>query len=94
MSNLQCPHCYGEVPRGATVCRGCHAEVEYGAPRWSYAVLILLAIVAGAAASSLATAGWKAPAGWGSAIAVFAAGALQLQRCFARRVVFIRYRSR
>jgi hypothetical protein len=36
MSNvISCPHCHGEIPKGATVCRGCQAEIEYGAPWWA-----------------------------------------------------------
>ena len=31
-SALICPHCHGEVPYGARVCRGYQAEVEYGIP--------------------------------------------------------------
>ena len=27
---ITCPHCFGEVPYGAKVCRGCQAEIEYG----------------------------------------------------------------
>lgn len=31
MPHLTCPHCHNdEVPMGASVCRGCHAEVHYG----------------------------------------------------------------
>jgi hypothetical protein len=30
---ITCPHCHGEIPKGAAVCRGCQGEVEYGAPR-------------------------------------------------------------
>ena len=31
MPHLTCPHCHNdEVPIGASVCRGCHAEVHDG----------------------------------------------------------------
>lgn len=26
---LTCPFCHTEVPDGAVVCRGCHAEIDY-----------------------------------------------------------------
>lgn len=29
--NTTCPFCYATAPWGATVCRGCHAVLEYGA---------------------------------------------------------------
>lgn len=31
-----------DVPLGAKVCRGCQAEIEYGAPAWAVAVAIVL----------------------------------------------------
>jgi len=27
---ITCEHCRSEIPRGANVCRGCHAEIKYG----------------------------------------------------------------
>lgn len=27
---IVCPHCHSEIPRGASVCRGCQAEIKYG----------------------------------------------------------------
>lgn len=39
-SLMQCPHCHTHVPRGARVCTGCQAEVEYGAsPALCYLIL-------------------------------------------------------
>jgi hypothetical protein len=32
-ASIVCPHCRNDVPRGATVCRGRHAEVEYAPSR-------------------------------------------------------------
>ena len=29
---ITCAHCRSDVPRGASVCRGCHAEIKYGPP--------------------------------------------------------------
>ena len=31
MSMMTCPHCGMQVPKGANVCRGCGAEIVYGA---------------------------------------------------------------
>jgi hypothetical protein len=30
MSYIVCPHCLDNIPYGASVCRGCQAEVKYG----------------------------------------------------------------
>jgi len=43
-TTLTCPHCYAQVPRGATVCRGCKAEVHYGAGQTSFWVTAILGI--------------------------------------------------
>lgn len=48
MSDMTCPHCRGDVPRGATVCRGCAAEIEYGAPKWAYFVALIVGVFVGA----------------------------------------------
>lgn len=29
---ITCPHCRSEIPDGASVCRGCNAEIKYGTP--------------------------------------------------------------
>jgi len=44
--NLTCPHCHARVPRGATVCRGCKAELEYGTPAWLYLFPFVIATFA------------------------------------------------
>ena len=42
MSYLTCPHCHNdEVPREASVCRGCHAEVHYGYSIKAYCFLFI-----------------------------------------------------
>jgi hypothetical protein len=41
MSHIICTHCMTAVPHGATVCRGCKAEIEYGVPDSTYGVLVL-----------------------------------------------------
>lgn len=58
MSNLVCPHCHNdEVPRGALVCRGCHAEVHYGYSIKEYCFLFIgagvLAMIVGSFFESL-----------------------------------------
>ena len=39
MSHIICTHCMTAVPHGATVCRGCKAEIEYGVSQGMYTVL-------------------------------------------------------
>lgn len=42
MPHLTCPHCHNdEVPRGASVCRGCQAEVHYGYSIKEYCFLFI-----------------------------------------------------
>ena len=42
MPHLTCPHCHNdEVPIGASVCRGCHAEVHYGYSIKAYCFLFI-----------------------------------------------------
>ncbi len=45
MSDLICPHCRGVVPRGAKVCRGCFAEIEYGASSTVVGIVILVSLI-------------------------------------------------
>lgn len=47
MKNVTCPFCKTLVPRGATVCKGCNAVVEYRTPPLMYIVLIVVSIFAG-----------------------------------------------
>lgn len=43
---LSCPHCLNsEVPRGAGVCTGCYAEVQYGPTSASKKIVLLGAII-------------------------------------------------
>ena len=51
MTELKCPHCFGGVPYGASVCRGCQAEVEYGTPTTFVIFSIFAAIILACAAS-------------------------------------------
>ena len=42
MPHFTCPHCHNdEVRRGASVCRGCHAEVHYGYSIKAYCFLFI-----------------------------------------------------
>lgn len=89
MSDLVCPHCYTEVPRGASVCRGCQAEIEYGTPT--------AAIVAVAIASLFLAIKTVAfiPASlsflpWIVGIGSFIAGGTFCSKLFKDRVVFSR----
>ena len=50
---VSCPHCMNNVPWGASVCRGCHAEISYGTPRASIVVFIVVSVVAGWYAAKL-----------------------------------------
>ncbi|MGH8086007.1 MAG: hypothetical protein ACREPV_12145 [Lysobacter sp.] len=92
MNNVvACPHCHGEVPFGAKVCRGCQAEVEYGTPPAAALLVFLLAFFgAWYVGSSFGSAfGWVA-------LVVFLGGGIYLcQRAFKHRVSFKRiYRTR
>ena len=53
MNDLTCPHCLGSVPRGATVCRGCQAEIEYGASMFVLVMLLVFAIFMGVLTASM-----------------------------------------
>jgi len=75
MKHLTCPHCYAEVPHGARVCRGCHAEVEYGPPGWLIVVLLIFSI---------------SFRSWVVGIGVFIIGLVLLAYIFKDRVVFKR----
>lgn len=44
-STMTCPHCHTEVPYGATVCRGCQAEVDYVPPGSVYVGSIIGALI-------------------------------------------------
>lgn len=42
MSMIDCPYCGTTVHHGYTVCPGCNATFEYGAPSWIGLPLLLL----------------------------------------------------
>ena len=85
---MTCPHCHASVPLGATVCRGCKAEVSYGAPFWTVVVVFFLAVVLAVKIGN-ATIG---PMGWGAFFATFFGGHYFLERkLFVKRVQFARH---
>lgn len=94
MSNLTCTHCRTGVPRGATVCTGCQAEVEYGPEKAFFGAALLVAAVAGYQVhrhlpESLSVVGWIAGA------VVFVGLSVLIQKMFGDRVVFKRvYKTR
>lgn len=86
---MMCPHCHGSIPSGATVCRGCQAEVEYGAPWWANIGAVVLGVLAWAAVFDFSSK-------LGAALGVVVAIALLffMNWAFRKRVVFKRiYRT-
>ena len=89
MNDMVCPHCRGNVPHGAKVCRGCKAEIDYGAPGGLFLVLAVICVVVGyktyaAVPDSL----WYL--GWVVGIASFMGGSALLEKIFSKRVKFKR----
>lgn len=94
MSDLVCPHCRNNVPGGATVCSGCQAEIEYGAPNVAFLVLLVVSAGLGVKTSQVVSDGLSF-LGWGVGIGVFIAGAVLITKMFGDRVVFKRiYRTK
>jgi hypothetical protein len=94
MSNLVCPHCRSQVPRGATVCTGCQAEVKYGPANGLFGAALLAGAFVGykvghALPDSMSFGGWIA------GLAVFGGLAALIRKFYSDRVVFNRvYRTR
>lgn len=42
MSTIDCPYCGTTIQHGYTVCPGCQATFEYGAPSWVGVPLLLV----------------------------------------------------
>jgi hypothetical protein len=94
MSDLTCPHCHNNVPNGASVCRGCQAEVEYGAPGKWYIWLFIVCIISGGMLSSKLPSSIK-EFGVGSWLVTFPLGAWLIFKSSKDRVIFKRpYRTR
>jgi len=101
MKTLTCPHCHARVPHGATVCRGCKAELEYGTPAAAYLIpLIVACCVAWLVLygmyhllhiASHEVYGWV---GWIVFLGVFICVTVRVNKSFADRVVYHRiYRT-
>ncbi len=91
MTVHQCPHCHTNVPNGATVCTGCQAEVEYGAPRFAVGVVAVASGLLG-----IQSATWTSInlVGWIVGLLALVAGGTLIAKLFAGRVVFRRYYRR
>lgn len=89
MGELVCSHCRGAVPRGATVCRGCQAEIEYGAPPFAYLVVLIASAFSGIKTSSIVPESLSFLS-WVVGIGVFVGGGVLLSKVFGSRVNFKR----
>lgn len=86
---LRYPHCFTDVPNGASVCTGCGAELHYGAPPYFYALSIVLALFIGTYLGNTLHGGkWF---GTISGAVVLAGFAALIKRGFRRRVTFTRH---
>ncbi|MGL4473393.1 MAG: hypothetical protein ACRCT7_02885 [Shewanella sp.] len=91
MNDLVCPHCHGTVSRGAKVCRGCQAEIEYGVPMVFGIGLLILSLFLGVQTASFLPELF----GWVVGIGVCIVGNIWLNGVFAKRVKFKRvYKTR
>ncbi|MGF6642057.1 hypothetical protein P3T17_000176 [Paraburkholderia sp. GAS82] len=92
MSDLICPHCKTTVPHGASVCTGCHAELEYGTPPFLLGAILLGAIILGLYVGNGMNGGGLV--GTVAGVVAFAALFAWLNKAFRDRVVFKRiYRT-
>ena len=86
MSDLKCPYCHNSVPRGAFVCRGCHAEVKYGPRKLTYGLVAILAIFVGIKVEHVTTS----TIGWIAIGIALAGGIFIVRKVQGNRVVFKR----
>lgn len=94
MEDLVCPHCHNTVSHGASVCRGCQAEVEYGTPRIVFIVLLVVSVVMGFKTTESVSPSFSF-LGWVVGVGFFVAGIVLLTKFFADRVNFKRiYRTK
>ena len=94
MSDMTCPHCHGTVPRGATVCRGCQAEVKYGGPRIAYIAVAFVSLFLGFGTAAIVPIDLKF-LGWIAGIGIFIIGCILCNQLFSERVRFVRiYRTK
>lgn len=90
---LRCPHCFTDVPNGASVCTGCGAELHYGAPPYFFGLSIVLALFIGAYVGNTLHGGkWM---GLIAGTVVIVGLVALIKRAFRTRVTFRRrYRTR
>lgn len=91
MSEMICPHCHGTVSRGARVCRGCQAEIEYGTPPAYILFLLIFSVIIGVKTTSFLPEFM----GWIVGVGVFIGGFIGINKIFIDRVNFKRiYRTK
>jgi uncharacterized membrane protein HdeD (DUF308 family) len=94
MSELVCPHCRGNVQHGATVCRGCQAEIEYGVPPVAFLILAVACVFLGYKITTVLPNSLSFLA-WVAGIGCFIGGCVFLVKTFGDRVEFKRiYRTK
>jgi len=86
MNMYTCPHCYDEVPHGASVCRGCQAEISYGGPRYLSIVIFIVAALSGAKVLEFTSP----TVAFTAMVIIFAVGAALTHKLFKNRVRFKR----
>ncbi|MBL1321039.1 MAG: hypothetical protein COA63_008280 [Methylophaga sp.] len=86
MKELKCPHCHETVSIGATVCKGCQAEIEYGTPIFIVLIIFLISVFLGVAASDLG----NSYLGWGVGVVVLVSLFVGSEKIFSNRVKFKR----
>ena len=94
MSDLVCPPCRGTIPRSASVCSGCQAEIEYGAPSFAFLVAAVVSAVLGFKISGVVPHSLSFLS-WVVGIGCFVSGSVLLGKMFRNRVNFKRiYRTK
>lgn len=94
MNDLLCPHCRNNVPRGATVCSGCQAEIEYGAPPIVFLISLVVSFAMGMETSRIVPESLSFLS-WVVGVGIFVAGLVGAARIFRNRVIFKRiYRTK
>ena len=86
MKELKCPHCHETVPIGATVCKGCQAEIEYGTPFFIALIIFFISVFLGVKVSDLG----NSYLGWGAGIVVLILLFIGSEKIFSNRVKFKR----
>lgn len=89
MEEIKCPHCYEIVPRGARVCKGCQAEIDYGTPSFIAMLSLIVSVVLGFIASGMIDGG-NGYLGFGVGIVSMIAMFLCTEKIFSKRVKFKR----